>query len=93
MPNKLIFDLPESVGAFATECVELIEDARGDAQPGVGGRTLDGPPCGLGGVEDDPTPGALDLAEEAMLNGVPLGGVGRIVGDAQAHAQALGQGD
>jgi hypothetical protein len=55
----------DAVGAFAAERVEFIEDACGDAQPGVGGRALDGPACGLGGVEDDAAPGALDLADRS----------------------------
>ena len=44
-------------------------------------------------VSADTAPATLYLAEEAMFNGVPRGGIRRIMRDAQKHSQPLGQGE
>lgn len=89
--NMLICDFAELVGALSADGVELVEDARGDAQAGLRGGLLDRFQRRFGGVEHDIAPGTLNLAEETMFNRVPLGGIRRIEGDAQAQAQPLGQ--
>jgi len=91
MPNELVFCLTKGFGACAADLIDLVEDARGDAQPGLGVRTLDGLQCGFRGIEHHAAPGALDLTEQAMLDGIPLRGIGRIVDDAQRQSQTLGQ--
>lgn len=41
------------------------------------------------GVEDSPAPNSGDLREEPVFNGVPLGTVGRIMGNSDVNAQLL----
>ncbi len=93
MPNELVFGLAEGFGACAVDLIDLLEDARGDAQSGLGARALDGLQCGFVGIEHHAAPSALDLTEQAMLAGIPLRGIGRIVDDAQTKSQTPGQRD
>jgi hypothetical protein len=76
--NDLVFDVLEGGGAFAAELVDAIENARLDGVAGLGARALDGRQGGLRRVEDNAAEAALDLAEQPVLDGVPLGGVRRV---------------
>ena len=70
-----------SVGYFDAVRVFLVDQLCGHAQPGVGGGGADV-------VEDRPVaaqrvagPVLADLAEQAMVDGVPLGGAAGVVTD------------
>jgi hypothetical protein len=89
MPNESIFDIAEGVGALAPDLIDLVENTRGDLQAGLGGGAFNGLQRGLRGIEYDAAPRALDLTEEAMFDEVSLGGIRRIMGDAQTQAETL----
>lgn len=93
MPNEAIFDVAKSVGAFATDLIDLVEEACGDAETGLRADVVDALQRGLGRIEHDAAPGALDLAEQAVLDRIPLRGIGRVVRDAHTHAETPGQFD
>jgi len=86
--NELVFDVMEGVGAFAAELIDAPENAGLDGEPGLGAGALDGRQGGLRRVEDDAAEAALDLAEQPVPDGVPFGGVERVVGHPQAQSQA-----
>ena len=81
--NEFVLDFAECIGAFPTDVIDSVEDARGDVESGLRVGTLDGIEGGLVAIEDDTAQGSFDVAEQTMFNGVPLRGIGRIVGDAQ----------
>ena len=89
MANESILDVAERVGSPAADRVRRIEDARGHAQSGLGACLLDGAQSRFGAIEQDLAPGALDPAEQTVFNGVPLGGVRRREGDAQARTKRV----
>src|SRR3990172_9818253 len=64
---------------------------RPDAQPRGRGCRAQVVEDGLVGVEGTPRPVLADLAEEAMLDGVPLGGARRVGGDGHAEAVVVAQ--
>jgi hypothetical protein len=70
--NEVVFDGMEGVGAFAAEFVDALEKARLDGEAGLGVRAIDGLQGRLRRVEDDTAQAALDLAEQPMLDRVPL---------------------
>lgn len=93
MANETILHRAEGLRALAPQLIGFVEETRSDLQAGLGARGLNGLEGALGGFQDESAPGLLDVAEQAMLDRVPLGGVGRIVGNAQAQPHALGEGD
>jgi hypothetical protein len=88
MKNKAILYLAKCSGAFPADFVRLIEDHRHDGKTGLRGHALRRCQGGLHGIEHHATQGALDLAEEAVLDRMPLRGIGRIVRDARCQPQA-----
>ena len=90
MTNESIFDIAKSVGAFATDFIGLIEDACGDTETGFRAGVLY---RSLGRIEHHSAPRTLDLAEEAVFDGIPLRSVGRIVRDAHMQCETPGQFD
>jgi hypothetical protein len=68
--------------------INAVEETGTDHQARFGRGTPHGGQGRLGRVEHLTPQGPLDLTEQAVLDGVPLGGIGRIVGDAQWQPQA-----
>jgi len=93
MPDELVFDIAECVGASAPDLIDRVEDSCRDVQATLSTRFLYGLQCGLGRIEHHTMPAALNLTEQPMFDGIPLGRIGRIVGNAQAHTQVVGQVD
>ena len=91
MANEPVFDRAKSLGALAADFIHVIKEAGVHPQSGVGGGALHRLERRLMGIEDLPAQAALDLAEQAMLDGMPFGGIGRVVGNAQAQAESSTQ--
>jgi hypothetical protein len=83
MANELVFDVTERVGALAADVIDLVEEAGLDPQTSVGVGAFNGPQRRFRAIEHDTAQGAFDVAEQAVLNRVPLGGIGWVVGNAQ----------
>ena len=79
MANEVVLDVAEGIGAFAADVVDFVEDARFDMQSGSSAGTLNGRQRGFMRVEDDTSQSALDVAEQAVFDRMPLRGwvVGR----------------
>ena len=93
MTNELIVDFAESVGAFASHLVDFVKDATADAKTGLRAGLGNRSQRRFRAVEHDTPPTPLHLAEQAVFDGTPLRGIGRIVGDAQTHAKSAGERD
>ena len=85
MANEVVLDVTEGIGTFATDVVDLVEDTRFDLQSGSSAGALNGLQRGFMRVEDDPSQSALNVAEQAVFDRMPLRGIGWVVGDAQAQ--------
>ena len=87
--NILVLNVIKGLGVLASEGIDLVENISLDLEPGLRGGALDGLAHGLDRVGDDTAKGIFDLTKEAVFNGMPFGGIGRIVRDAQPQPQAL----
>ena len=86
MTNEVVFDVAESVRALAADVINLVEDAGLDPQAGLSAGAFNGLQRRFMRVEDDTAQGALDVAEQAVLDRMSFGGW--IMGDPQWPSQA-----
>ena len=81
----------ELIRSFTTCFIHFVDNVNGNAQAwgsfGFSHQFLDQ----LHTFEDYPLASSGDVRKETMLNGVVLGAVGRIMGDAQFKPQLIGQ--
>ena len=88
MANEVVLDVAEGIGTFAADVVDLVEDTRFDMQSCSSAGALNCLQRGFMRVEDDTLQSALDVAEQAVFDRMPLRGIGWVVGDAQGQPQA-----
>lgn len=74
MANEVVLDVAEGIGAFVSDLVDLVEETGLDPQSRLSAGALNGLQRRFLGVEDGTAQRALDVAEQAVLDGVPLGG-------------------
>ena len=72
MSNEVVLDIAEGIGAFAADVVDLVEDTRFDIESGSRVGALNGLQRSFMRVEDDATQSALDVAEQAVFDRMPL---------------------
>ena len=84
--NELIFDFAKPVEAFARQVVDFVDDA-GTYAYALRGCVLDRSQRRLRVVEHLAVPTALDLAEQAMCDRIPLRDIRRKVGNAYARPE------
>ena len=77
----------ETFGILAPCMVQLVHDLQPLAGLGFGHQFFDG----LQGVKHHALTGAGDMREQTVLDWVVLGGVGRVMGDADFHAHTFHQ--
>ena len=81
----------ESLGTLAAGVVDLVENVHGHLQAGAGGGLFHQALDDLDRVEDHALAGAGHMREQAVLDGVVLGTVRRVVGHADFQPQTLSQ--